>query len=144
MDRNLYISSPDGRVHVTFMLKNGVPYYAVRYFDKDILAGSKLGFIFKKGAPLNQNFFIVSSKYDSFDQTWTQPWREVKDIRNQYNELRIDLEEAATVHRKMTIVFRVYNDGLGFRYELPAQEHVSDFEIMDEETRCFDFFPTRN
>lgn len=134
MDRNLYISSPDGRVHVTFMLKNGVPYYAVRYFDKDILAASKLGFIFKEGAPLNQNFFIVSSKYDSFDQTWTQPWGEVKDIRNQYNELRIDLEEAATVHRKMTIVFRVYNDGLGFRYELPAQEHVSNFEIMDEET----------
>lgn len=133
MDRDFYISSPDGRVHVIFMLKNGVPYYAVRYFDKDILAASKLGFIFKKGAPLNQNFFIVSSRYDSFDQTWTQPWGEVKEIRNQYNELRIDLEEAAA-HRKMTIVFRVYNDGLGFRYELPAQEHVSDFEIMDEET----------
>lgn len=134
MDRDLYISSPNGKVHVSFMLRNGVPYYAVKYSDRDILAASKLGFIFKEGAPLNQNFFIASSKYDSFDQTWTQPWGEVKEIRNQYNELRVDLEEAAAARRKMTIVFRVYNYGLGFRYELPKQDHLSDFEIMDEET----------
>ncbi len=134
MNRKFYISSPDGRIHVTFMLKNGVPYYTVRYSDRDILAASKLGFIFKEGEALNQNFFIASSKYDSFDQTWTQPWGEVKDIRNQYNELRVDLEEAAAARRKMTIVFRVYNYGLGFRYELPKQDHISDFEIMDEET----------
>jgi alpha-glucosidase len=134
LDKNFYISSPDGRIHVTFMLKNGVPYYSVRYCDKDILVPSRLGFIFKERKPLNQNFFIVSSKYKSFDQTWTQPWGEVKQIRNHYNELRVDLQETTETCRKMTIVFRLYNYGLGFRYELPRQDHLSDFEIMDEET----------
>ena len=133
-DRNFFISSPDGRIHVTFMLRNGAPYYAVKYSEIDILAASRLGFTFKEGEPLNQNFFIAGSNYDSFDQTWTQPWGEVKEIRNRYNELRVDLLEAAEARRKMTIVFRVYNDGLGFRYELPKQDHLADFEIIDEET----------
>lgn len=134
LDKNFYISSPDGRILVNFMLKKGVPYYSVRYCDKDILVPSKLGFIFKERKPLNQNFYIVSSKYKSFDQTWTQPWGEVKQIRNHYNELRVDLQETTETWRKMTIIFRLYNYGLGFRYELPRQDHLTDFEIMDEET----------
>jgi alpha-glucosidase len=131
---NFCISSPDGKIIVDFMLKGGVPYYFVKYSNEVVLNASKLGFTFKNDKPLDNNFFIAGCKYDSFDQTWTQPWGEVKEIRNQYNELRVNLEEAAETRRKMNVVFRVYNCGLGFRYELPKQDHLVDFEIMDEET----------
>ncbi len=133
-DNGSHVSSPDGRIQVTFVLEDGVPYYAVSRSGEDIIKPSKLGFIFKDAEPLNQNLTVVESKLDSFDETWTQPWGEVEEIRNHYNELRVDLEETTGAHRKMTVVFRVYNDGLGFRYELPEQDNLSDFQIMDEET----------
>jgi len=133
-DDGVHVSSPDGKIQVTFMLEDGVPYYAVSRSGQDIIKPSKLGFIFKDAEPLDQNLAVVESKLDSFDETWTQPWGEVKEIRNHYNELEIDLEETTGACRKMILVFRVYDDGLGFRYELPAQDNLSDFEIMDEET----------
>ncbi|WP_410514891.1 glycoside hydrolase family 97 catalytic domain-containing protein [Paenibacillus sp. BR2-3] len=128
------VSSPDGRVQVAFMLKNGVPFYRVTYNDKLIIKPSKLGFTFKNAEPLNRNFIVTASKYGSFDEIWTQPWGEVKEIRNHYNELRVDLEETTETLRRMTLVFRVYNYGLGFRYELPKQDNLSHFEILNEET----------
>lgn len=130
----IHVSSPDGKIKVTFMLDDGVPCYAVSRSGQDIIKPSKLGFSFKDTEPLNQNLTIVESKLDSFDETWTQPWGEVEEIRNHYNELRVDLEETTEAHRKMTLVFRAYDDGLGFRYELPEQDNLSDFQIMDEET----------
>ena len=133
-DNSSHVSSPDGRIQVTFVLEDGVPYYAVSRSGKDVIKPSKLGFIFKDAEPLNQNLTVVESKLDSLDETWTQPWGEVEEIRNHYNELRVDLEETTGAHRKMTVVFRVYDDGLGFRYELPEQDNLSDFQIMDEET----------
>ncbi|MEE8392681.1 MAG: glycoside hydrolase family 97 N-terminal domain-containing protein, partial [Anaerolineae bacterium] len=133
-EESAYVSSPDGKVQVTFTLVDGVPYYQVSRSSQDIIRPSKLGFIFKDAEPLNQNLTIAASTLDSFDETWTQPWGEVKEIRNHYNELRVNLEESTEAHRRMTIVFRVYDDGLGFRYELPEQDNLSDFEIMDEET----------
>ena len=133
-DNGSHVSSPDGRIQVTFVLEDGVPYYAVSRSGEDVIKPSKLGFIFKDAEPLNQNLTVVESKLDSLDETWTQPWGEVEEIRNHYNELRVDLEETTEAHRKMTVVFRVYDDGLGFRYELPEQDNLSDFQIMDEET----------
>ena len=133
-DDGIRVSSPDGRIQATFVLEDGVPYYAVSRSGEDVIKPSKLGFIFKDAEPLNQNLTVVESKLDSFDETWTQPWGEVEEIRNHYNELRVDLEETTEAHRKMTVVFRVYDDGLGFRYELPEQDNLSDFQIMDEET----------
>ena len=133
-DNGSHVSSPDGRIQVTFVLEDGVPYYAVSRSGEDVIKPSKLGFIFKDAEPLNQNLTVVESKLDSLDETWTQPWGEVEEIRNHYNELRVDLEETTGAHRKMTVVFRVYDDGLGFRYELPEQDNLSDFQIMDEET----------
>ncbi len=133
-DNGSHVSSPDGRIQVTFVLEGGVPYYAVSHSGEDVIKPSKLGFIFKDAEPLNQNLTVVESKLDSLDETWTQPWGEVEEIRNHYNELRVSLEETTEAHRKMTVVFRVYDDGLGFRYELPEQDNLSDFQIMDEET----------
>lgn len=127
------ISSPDGKIQVAFMLTDGVPYYFVRYFEKDIINPSKLGLRFKH-VELNQNFIINDVKYGSFDQTWTQPWGEVKEIRNHYNEFLIELEKMNEPRLRMTIVFRVYNCGLGFRYVLPKQDQLEEFELIDEET----------
>lgn len=131
---SLCVFSPDGKAQVTFILKNGVPYYEVIYGDKNIINLSKLGLIFKDAEPLNSNFIITSKKYYNFDENWVQPWGEIKEIRNNYNELQVDLQEVIKANRRMSLVFRVYNYGLGFRYELPEQENLSKFEIMKEET----------
>jgi len=128
------VSSPNGKITVTFMLKDGVPFYDVDHSGKSVIKTSKLGFTFKDAPPLNQNLVVVSSNKSSFDETWEQPWGEAKNIRNHYNELRIQLEEKTDVPRKLDLVFKVYDYGLGFRYEFPEQEHLKDFQIMDEET----------
>ena len=128
------ISSPDGRIEVTFILENGVPSYEVNRDGQAVILPSKMGFTLKEAEPLNQNLRITKIKRSTFDETWTQPWGEVKDIRNHYQELRIELEETTPSPRKMNIVFRVYDDGLGFRYEWPEQKFLTDFEITDEQT----------
>ncbi|MFQ5710024.1 MAG: glycoside hydrolase family 97 protein [bacterium] len=128
------VSSPNGEITVTFMLSGGVPYYKVSRSGRDVLKASKLGFTFKDAPSLDQNLTMVGSQQSSFDETWVQPWGEAKEIRNHYNELRVQLEETTDAPRKMNLVFRVYDYGLGFRYELPEQENLKDFQIMDEET----------
>ncbi len=134
VEEGLDVSSPDGEITVTLTLEEGVPYYQVSRSGKDIIKSSKLGFTFKDAAPLNQNLTHIGIQKSSFDETWIQPWGEIKEIRNHYNELRVQLEETTETPRKMNLVFRVYDDGLGFRYELPEQDYLNDFQIMDEET----------
>lgn len=128
------VSSPDGRITVTFILEDGVPAYKVDRDGQPVILPSKMGFTFKEAAPLHQDLRIVKVKKNAFDETWTQPWGEVKNIRNHYQELRVELEETTSSPREMTVVFRVFDDGLGFRYEWPEQENLTDFEIMDEQT----------
>lgn len=134
VEEGLYVSSPDGEITVTLTLEEGVPYYQVNRSGKNIIKASKLGFTFKDAAPLNQNLTHTGIQKSSFDETWIQPWGEIKEIRNHYNELRVQLEETTETPRKMNLVFRVYDYGLGFRYELPEQDYLNDFKIMDEET----------
>jgi alpha-glucosidase len=128
------ISSPGGQIKLIFKLDKGVPYYQISREDQIILNPSKMGFNLKGAAALNQNFKIVQSQQSSFDETWTQPWGEVKNIRNHYNELQINLGEQQKDGRQLNIVFRVYDDGVGFRYEFPEQENLKDFQILDEQT----------
>jgi alpha-glucosidase len=131
---SLHVSSPNGRNEVLFGLIDGVPYYAIRHGEADVVLPSKLGFTFLKDAPLDANFIISNSETSSFDETWTQPWGEVKNIRDQHNELRVELTEQNAEARKMILVFRVFDDGIGFRYELPEQPNLTDIQIMKEET----------
>ncbi len=128
------VASPDGQVQATFYLVDGVPFYQVARAGVPLLRPSRLGLALRDAPPLGQNLSIVNPIHTSFDETWTQPWGEVKDIRNHYHELRLELAETAAPQRHFAIVFRVYDDGLGFRYELPEQEHLKDFEIIEEET----------
>jgi alpha-glucosidase len=131
---DLTVTSPDGNIRVALRLEEGVPSYVVSRAGQSIIHPSRLGFVFKDAPPLNQNLAVVEVERNSFDETWKQPWGEVREIRNHYNELRVHLQEENDLRRQMIVVFRVYDDGLGFRYELPAQENLTDFQIMDEQT----------
>jgi len=126
------VVSPDQKIKVEFLLKAGVPYYRISRDGKAVLKASRLGFLLKDGTSLDSNFKVAHSKTSTFDETWTQPWGEVKSIRNHYNALEISLETAT--RRKLNLEFRVFDDGVGFRYEIPSQNGLSDFVIMDERT----------
>lgn len=132
--RVLHQTSLDKKISVTFKLKQGAPFYSIKYKNAPVISDSRLGFRFKTAEPMERNFEITNTQISEFDETWTQPWGEVKDIRNHYNELRVQLKEKTELARRMDIVFRVYDDGIGFRYELPEQENLKDFRIMDELT----------
>ena len=81
------VKSPGGTIQVTVTLSDGAPYYKVDYRGNSVILPSKLGFRFKQADPLDGNLRVLRSETASFDETWTQPWGEVKDIRNHYNEL---------------------------------------------------------
>lgn len=130
---SVVIASPDKNVAVTFQLVEGVPFYSVTRDKQPVLSKSKMGFALKDKPGLEKNFKIVSKKQSAFDQTWTQPWGEVKNIRNNYTSNVITLEQS-TSKIKLIIEFRVYNDGIGFRYTFPAQSGLKDFVISDELT----------
>ncbi len=121
-------------ITVTLGLENKTPYYQVDHRGKNIIGKSRLGLRFKDVPHLDGGFAISSSETSSFDNIWTQPWGEKKDIRNHYNELRAILTETDGLKRSMVVVFRVYDDGIGFRYELPKQESLGDVQIIDELT----------
>ncbi|HEY3406211.1 MAG TPA: glycoside hydrolase family 97 protein [Ohtaekwangia sp.] len=136
------ISSPDKSVSVIFQLKDGVPVYNVQRNGKPVVNDSRLGFILKDLPALNGNFKMTGTKVSSVDETWSQPWGEVRSIRNHCNVLTIFLEEKNGLKRKMNIVFKVYDDGVAFQYEIPQQPNLKDFIIMDELTEfsmAYDF-----
>ncbi len=130
----LSIESPGKILKLKFEVKKGVPFYTVDRGSKVVIKPSKLGFILKDLPALDGNFVVKNHKISSFDETWEQPWGEQREIRNNYTELLVELEQNDELHRKLNIVFRVFDDGIGFRYEFPEQEYLKDFVIMDEET----------
>ncbi|HNB55180.1 MAG TPA: glycoside hydrolase family 97 N-terminal domain-containing protein, partial [Anaerolineales bacterium] len=133
-DDSLRVASPDGKNEVLFGLIDGVPYYSVTHNGAGVILPSKMGFTFLNDAPLNAGLSIVDSETSTFDETWTQPWGEVKDIRDHHNELRVRLTDGGETPRELVVVFRVFDDGVGFRYEFPEQPNLGAFEIMDEQT----------
>ncbi|EIW93643.1 glycoside hydrolase 97 [Capnocytophaga sp. oral taxon 412 str. F0487] len=125
-------SSPDGNVVLTFSLKaDGTPSYKVTYKNKAVINESTLGFTLKKAKPLTQNFKVVDTKKSTFKETWKPVWGEESEILNHYNELLVQLQQEKT-QRKMNIRFRVYNEGVGFRYEFPSQKELTYFVIEEE------------
>ncbi len=128
------VDSPDGSVRVTFDAEEGRPRYRIDRFGRELIRPSAMGFILKKAAPLDGPFEISSVRTRAFDETWVQPWGEKREIRNRYNELTVSLTEKKKTGRRMDVVFRVYEDGVGFRYEIPAQKGLERFEITDELT----------
>ena len=126
--------SPDKRIVVNFELKNNTPYYSVNFSGKKIIEPSRLGFKFRLIEPLNKNLVIKDYQKSTFNETWEQPWGEKRYIENNYNRLKIYLEEKTKLKRCLKIIFRIFNDGIGFRYVIPEQANIDSLHIIDEET----------
>lgn len=138
------VTSPNGKVKLTFSLTdNGAPTYALTFKDKPVVKPSRLGLELAKDkhasrkmkeTDLMDGFKIADTRTSTFDETWKPVWGETATIRNQYNELEVDLNQPAT-HRNIIIRFRVYDDGMGLRYEFPQQEALNYFLIKEEHTQ---------
>ena len=128
-------SSPGGALTVEVTTDgDGRPSYAVSRLGRPIIMPSRLGFILTDMAKLERGFTVSAAPVVTFDQTWEQPWGEARHIRNNYNELRVTLTERAGLGRRVDVVFRIYDDGLGFRYEFPEQAALPALRIGSELT----------
>jgi hypothetical protein len=123
------------KVKLVFSLdEKGTPVYAVSYNDAPVIKPSSMGFIFKNNDGFNNNFELTGSEKSSKDTTWKPVWGEVKEIRDHYNQLTVLLRQKNS-NRLLNIVFRVFSDGVGFRYEFPHQSNLKYFVINDELTQ---------
>jgi len=130
------LKSPNSELTMTFSLENdGTPTYELSYKNKDVIKPSHLGLELKddKKSLLN-DFAILKTENSTFDDTWTPVWGEEKEIRNHYNELAVSLKQNKT-NRIVIIRFRLFNEGLGFRYEFPQQENLIYFVIKEERSQ---------
>ena len=128
------VKSPDGNIGVEFRVDGGVPVYNVSYKGRPVVNDSKLGLELKNAESLTGGFELVGSQTSTFDETWRPVWGEVSQIRNHYNEYVAQLRQPST-DRMMNIRFRVYDDGVGFRYEFPQQKNLVYFTIKEERTQ---------
>ncbi len=129
------ITSPNGNLHLDFTVNTqGEPVYQLFYKGKAVVKPSKLGLELKDAPGLMSNFTLTGTETSTFDETWKPVWGEVAQIRNHYNELAVTLEQKAQ-NRNMIIRFRLYNDGLGFRYEFPLQRNLNYFIVKEEHTQ---------
>ncbi|SMG43494.1 Glycosyl-hydrolase 97 C-terminal, oligomerisation [Marivirga sericea] len=128
------LNSPNGNFELKFSLEEGKPTYQLNYKQIAIIKPSSLGLGLVEEENLSENFEIIASETATFDETWTPVWGETSTIRNYYNELVVSLKQIET-NRLMNIRFRLFNEGLGFRYEFPQQEHLTYFTIKEEKTQ---------
>lgn len=128
----LTLASPDGHLTLTAGVDKGRPYYTLSRDGVTILAPSHLGFALTVG-DFSSDMKIVRSTRDSHDDTWTTIWGEDETIRNHYNELTVTLKGGIN-KAQMVVTFRLFDDGLGFRYEVPQQKVLPDITVMDELT----------
>lgn len=136
-------ASPNGKVVVRFGIDNGRPYYTVQYDTKDVIKKSFLGLELAKDkyaskgmkeTSLMDGFELMQTIKTSHDDTWKPVWGETDEIRNHYNEMTVSLLQAKS-NRNIKICFRIYDDGVGFRYEFPQQKDLNYFVIKEEHTQ---------
>ena len=137
------VTSPNGNVSVKFWLQDGRPTYEMSYKQKAVVKSSHLGLELAKDkhASNGQNeqnlmdgFTVKDQQTSTFDETWTPVWGETKTIRNHYNEMAVTLNQAA-MNRDIVIRFRVYNEGMGLRYEFPQQQKLNYIVVKEEHTQ---------
>ena len=149
--RDKVVYSPDRNICVNFDVKDGIPVYNVLFGDKQVIKDSRLGLElasvkgngefnnFDNKQVANQNslcdgFSLITSRISSFDETWQPVWGEESSIRNHYNEMAVTLRQDE-LNRYIIVRFRVYDDGVGFRYEFPQQPNLTYFVIKEEHTQ---------
>ena len=138
-DEPLVLKSPDGQLEMTFQVDGGVPKYALKRGNQDVILPSKMGFELMGGQCLDKDFILTASSTSTFDETWQPVWGEEANIRNHYNELFVTLQQPLKEEGKkptvMQIRFRLYDDGLGFRYEFPMENSLTYFMVKEELTQ---------
>lgn len=127
------VKSPNQVVSLDAYIKDGIPVYSISYKNKSVVKPSSLGVKLVEAPDLTDGFEEVGTKTSSFYETWAPVWGENDSIRNSYNEMVLELRQPST-DREMNIRFRVYDDGVGFRYEWPQQKNLDYFVIDDEMT----------
>jgi alpha-glucosidase len=130
----LRVASPDGRNTIVVETRDGRLYYSLQRDGRPILLPSLMGFEFRGAKPLRDSLRVTGSTTAKADETWTQPWGEVARVRDQHNELKVSVVESTAPSRRFDVVFRVFNDGVGFRYEFPDQPALREFVISEELT----------
>ena len=128
------ITSPSGTVKLKADVVDSVPVYSIEYKNKKVVLPSKLGFELADGPDMMDGFRLIDTSVSSFDEVWQPVWGENSHIRNNYNELLMRLDQPEH-YRKMNIRFRVYDDGVGFRYEFPQEGVLNYFIIKEEHTQ---------
>ena len=128
------ITSPSGLIALNAEVVDSVPVYSVTYKGKPVILPSKLGLELADGPDMMDGFCQTAVESSSFDETWQPVWGENKEIRNHYNELLVKMDQPRC-YRKMNIRFRVYDDGIGFRYEFPQDGVLSYFIIKEEHSQ---------
>lgn len=128
------IASPSGTVVLNAEVVDSIPVYSVSYKGKPVVLPSKLGLELADGPDMMDGFCQTGVETSSFDETWQPVWGENKDIRNNYNELLVKMDQPRC-YRKMNVRFRVYDDGIGFRYEFPQDGVLTYFIIKDEHSQ---------
>ncbi len=128
------VTSPDGRIMVSVDTPDGVPTYSMTFDGKTVVRPSHLGLELADAPDLMKGFEIIGTKTGSTDETWQPVWGETRDIRNHYNELLVEMKQPET-DRFMNLRFRVYDDGMGFRYEFPQQKNLVYFVVKEEHSQ---------
>lgn len=131
------VASPNGNLKITLSNESGRIFYAVRYAGTPVVEKSRLGLSFKRTGVFVADAPFKHASHTTYNETWEQPWGETRYIRNHYNELAVTFEDATHKDRVLTITFRVYDDGLGFRYDLQAPDETS--LVIDSELTEFNF-----
>lgn len=127
--------SPNGQLRLNFSVNaQGEPVYELYYKDKVVIKPSKLGLELKDDPGLMNGFTLAGVQTSTFDETWQPVWGEEKEIRNHYNEMAVTLNQQAQ-DRHIILRFRLFDDGLGFRYEFPLQKNLNYFVIKEEHTQ---------
>ncbi|MDO4228715.1 MAG: glycoside hydrolase family 97 protein [Capnocytophaga sp.] len=138
-----HLKSPDENLNLYFWIQDGKPLYSLVYKEREIIKPSLLGLEIKAdthhydtyiNSSLHNNFKFSAAHFATFDEFWEPVWGEEKQIRNHYNEMKVVLFQEIT-NRTLIIQFRLFNDGLGFRYEFPEQESLTHFVIKEEKTQ---------
>lgn len=124
------------KVKLDFVLdRSGIPTYAVQYDQQPVIAPSSLGFSLTDDSTFYKDFELLNTSRRSVNESWQPVWGEVKTIRNQYEELTVYLRQRKAPNRLLNIVFRVFAEGVGFRYEFPLQPNLKYFVVADEHTQ---------
>lgn len=133
---NLLIASPDGKVKVVFSLDDaGRPTYSVDYGEQSVILPSTMGFEIEGQPALEKDFTVLNARrLSGMNKPWEMDWGEKRLVENKYNEAIIQLGEATGLHRALSIIFKVYDDGLGFRYVITPQENLNEVLITEENT----------